>query len=249
MVHSEIVHVRQLRVFLIILVVFMLALPGCASKDQIDTACPKPSAAQIPFPKSPIPPSLNILRSSIKDFLNSGQSASGLKPLILDDRGKTIGSITSVDITGDGVKEILLSTTTSTDSDGYKSGWVGIYQCVNGHYDATYVPLGEYIYSVKVNAVLDRLGSPTPQIFVEYYWQGSECHIGLQVLAHSTTGWEWVFGNYLNCPASATVIKNPLTGETRIVYKGTLHDSMGFEPDKEVTQVYVARNEGFQLVP
>ncbi len=249
MIPNEIVRAGQLRVFLITLMVLMLALPGCAPESQIDTACPKSSATQISFPKSPIPASLSILRSAIKDFLNSGQNAAGLKPLILDDHDNTIGSITTVDVTGDGVKEIVLSTTTSTDIDGYKFGWVGIYECANGRYDAKYAGLGEYIYSMKVNAVLDTLGSGTPQIFVEYRWRGRECHVGLQVLAHSSSGWEWIFGNYLNCPATATVNKNPITGQTQIVYKGTLHDSMGLEPDKEVTQIYIAKNGGFQLAP
>lgn len=249
MLPNEIVYSRQLRMFLISLVALMLALPGCTSKNQIHAACPKSSATQIAFPKSQTPRSLSILHSAVKDFLDSGQNAAGLKPLILDDRDNTVGSITTVDLTGDGVKEIVLSTTTSTDIDGYKFGWLGIYECANGHYDAKYAGLGEFIYAMKVNAVFDALGSGTPQIFVQYRWRGSECQVGLQVLAHSPTGWEWVFGKFLNCPATAAVNKNPITGQTKIVYKGILHDVMGLEPDKEVTQIYIAKNGGFQLAP
>ena len=248
MVPDEIVYVRLPRAFLITLVILIHALSGCAPKNEIDAPCPKLSGTQTSFPKPPKLQNLNVLRSAVKDFLNSGQNALGLKPLILDDRGNVIGSIVTVDVTGDGVNEIVLSTTTSTDTN-YKIGWIGIYECAKGHYDASYAGLGEYIYSARVNAVLDALGSGTPQIFVQYRWRGSECQVGLQVLAHSSTGWEWVFGNYLNCPETATVNKNPITGQMEIIYTGKLHDNMGLEPDKEVTQIYVVKNSGFQLAP
>ena len=80
---------------------------------------------------------------------------------------------------------MILSTTTTSDIDGYEAGWVGIYECRNGGWHSSYTELGQFINYAKIDAVLDLLSTGTSQVYVEYNWQGSACQIGLQVLALS----------------------------------------------------------------
>ena len=102
---------------------------------------------------------------------------------------------------------------------------------------------------MKVVEVFDALDQGTPQIFVEYLWHGSECQLGLNVLAKTDTGWSIIFDNYLNCPATVSV-NNIQDGDAiEIVYQGKLHDVMGFEPDKRVTQVYRVELGNIVFIP
>ena len=193
--------------------------------------------------------SLNVVRSEIITYLNSGGRASGLQPLILDIQNNVIGSIMEIDLNNDGIKEIVLSTTIASEVDQYKAGWVGIYECQMGEYSASYAELGPFIEYVRVKSVQDALHTGTPQIFAEYKWQGMGCHVGLQVLALSADRWSWTFGNFLSCPATVSMSENKATGKPEIIFQGILHDVMGNEPDKEVTQVYTVNNGEFQLQP
>ena len=193
--------------------------------------------------------SVNAIRSEILSYLNSGGSASGLQPLILDIQNNIIGSIMEIDLHDDGIKEIVLSTTIASEVDQYKAGWVGVYECQMGKYSASYAELGPFIEYVKVTSIQDALHTGTRQIFAEYKWQGMSCTVGLQVLALSSDKWSWVFGNYLNCPATVSIRANQTTGTTEIIFQGILHDVMGNEPDKEVTQVYTVNDGEFQLQP
>jgi len=192
---------------------------------------------------------VNELRSEIVSYLDAGGSASGLQPLILDAQNNVIGSIMEIDLNNDGIKEIVLSTTIASRVDVYNAGWIGIYKCQEGKYSASYAELGGYIEYAKVNSIVDLLDTGSPQIYVEYKWDGGGCLVGLQVLALSSDKWSWAFGNYLNCPATVSMRVNQTTGKTEIIYEGILRDFIGNEPDKEVTQIYTVKNGEFQLEP
>jgi len=192
---------------------------------------------------------VDAIRSEIIGYLDSGGSAAGLQPLILDGQNNIIGSVMEIDLNNDGIKEIVLSTTTASRVDRYNAGWVGIYECQTGKYSASYAELGEYMEYAKINSVVDLLNIGSPQIYVEYKWRGGGCKVGLQVLALSSDKWSWVFGNFLNCPATVSMRVNQTTGKTEIIYEGILRDVFGNEPDKEVTQVYTVNNGEFQLKP
>jgi len=192
---------------------------------------------------------IDAVRSEILSYLNSGGTASGLQPMILDIQSNIIGSIMEIDLTNDGVQEIVLATTTASRVDRYNLGWVAVYECQMGKYSASYAELGEFMESVKVKSIQDAFQTGTSQIFVEYEWHGWSCTVGMQVLALSSEKWSWAFGNYLNCPATVSVQANPTTGKTEIIFQGILHDVMGNEPDKKVTQIYTVNNGEFQLQP
>ena len=227
----------------------VILLSSCTSFSNPKQICPKPSSEEVTFSSSESSPSVDTLRTEIEHYLNSGYNIDGLQSLTLDEKGRITGSITEVDLTGDGIKELVLSTITSSDISGYKLGWLGIYECSNGEYLPTYIGYGEFTYSVKVVEVFDALDQGTPQIFVEYLWRGSECQLGLNVLAKTDTGWSIIFDNYLNCPATVSV-NNIQDGDAiEIVYQGKLHDVMGFEPDKRVTQVYRVELGNFVFIP
>ena len=213
--------------------------------------CLQEPSSNAPFPISPLETSsLSELRSLIEEYLNSGGSASGLQILITDDQKNIIGSIIEVDLNKDNVNDILLSTTTSYEIvEGYKVGWIGVFECENGKYQASYAELGGYINYTKIKTVLDLLDTGIPQIFVEYEWDGGSCIVGLQVLAFSSDDWSWIFGNYLHCPATVSIRANQNTGKTEIIYTGIKRDVMGMEPDEEVTEIYTVKNREFQLVP
>jgi hypothetical protein len=182
--------------------------------------CLQEPSSNAPFLISPTETSsLNELRSLIEEYLNSGGNASGLQTLIADDQKTIIGSIIEVDLNKDNINDILLSTTTSYEIvEGYKVGWIGVFECENGKYQASYAEIGGYINYIKIKTVLDLLDTGTPQIFVEYEWNGSNCIVGLQVLAFSSDDWSWVFGNYLHCPATVSIRDNQSTEKTEIVY-------------------------------
>jgi hypothetical protein len=222
---------------------------GCTSSVSTKQVCPEPSSEEIMFRSSESSPSVATLRTEIEHYLNSGHDIDGLKFLTLDKKENSVGTITETDLTGDGINELIFSTSTSSDYNEYKLGWLGIYECSNGEYHPAYIGYGEYTHSVKVVKVFDTLGEGKPQIFVEYLWRGSECQLGINVLAKADTGWSKVFDNYLNCPAAASVnsIKNGSAIE--IVFQGKLHDVMGLEPDKRVTQVYRVESGDFVLIP
>ncbi len=186
---------------------------------------------------------LSVLQSKIEEFLNSGGNVRKLMPLILDTQNNEIGSLKEIDLDDDGVNEIILSTTSPNGTDR-KYGWVGVYKCSNKKYISSYSELGSYIEYATINSIGDLLGTGTPQIFVEYQWKGNGCTVGLQVLAFSSNKWSWVFGNYLNCPASVFVDVE----KAEIVYTGIKHDFMGFEPDKNVTEIFIVQNGKFELV-
>ena len=241
---------------------FFITLSGCVSHqlNGISTITPQlvsdpclegnHSNSSIHISPTDVPSlSVNAIRAEIISYLDSGGNASGLQPLILDDQSNIIGSIIEIDLNNDGIKEIVLSTTTASRVDRYNAGWVGIYECQMGKYSASYAELGEFMEYVKVKSIQDAFDTGTSQIFLEYYWNGCSCTVGMQVLALSSDKWSWAFGNYLNCPATVSVQDNPTTGKTEIVYRGILHDVMGIEPDKKVTQVYTANNGEFQLQP
>jgi hypothetical protein len=218
--------------------------------EPITEVCPQRNPDNSSFQVSPIEnSSLSQLRLEIENYLNSGGVATGLQSLILDIQNNTIGSIMEVDLNKDGVSEIVLSTTTSTKVDGHLSGWVGIYQCELGKYNASYTELGQFMGSVKVQSVEDALNLGTSQIFVEYEWGGWSCSIGMQILGQSSGKWSWVFGHYLNCPATVSVRTNSTPSRTEIVFQGKLHDSMGIEPDKDVIQIFSVKDGEFQLQP
>jgi len=241
---------------------FFIMLPGCIPPqiNSISTITPQPmgdpclernhSNSSIHISPTDIP-SLRIeaIRAEIISYLDSGGNASGLQPLILDIQNNIIGSILEVDLNNDGSEEIVLSTTTATEVDRYKLGWIGVYECQMGKYSASYAELGEFIEYVKVESIQDAFQTGTSQIFVEYHWNGWSCTVGMQVLALSSNEWSWAFGNYLNCPTTVSIRTNPTTGKPEIVFQGILHDVMGNEPDKEVTQVYTVNNGEFQLQP
>ena len=239
-----------------------IMLSGCIQQqiNSIDTMTPQPvrdfcleeklSNSNIQISQTDIPDlSVNAVREEIIDYLNSGGSVSGLQPLILDIQNNVIGSIVETDLTNDGRKEIVLSTTTASKVDRYNLGWIGVYECQRGEYSASYGELGEFMEYVKIKSIQDAFNTGTSQIFVEYEWHGFSCTVGMQVLALSADKWAWAFGNYLSCPATVLVQNNPATGKAEIVFQGTLHDGMGIEPDKEVTQVYTVSNGEFQLQP
>ena len=241
---------------------FFITLSACVPHqiNSISTVTPQPSSdpclegnrsnSSIHISPTDIPSlSVNAIRTEIISYLDSGGSASGLQPLILDIQNNIIGSIMEIDLNNDGIEEIVLSTTIASEVDRYKLGWVGVYECQLGKYSASYAELGEFMEYVKVKSIQDTFHTGTPQIFVEYYWNGWSCTVGMQVLALSSDNWSWAFGNYLNCPATVSVQDNPTTGKTEIVFQGILHDVMGNEPDKEVTQVYTVNNGEFQLQP
>ena len=186
---------------------------------------------------------LSVLQSKIEEFLNSGGNVRKLMPLILDTNKNEVGSLKEIDLDDDGVDEIILSTISPNGTDR-KYGWVGVYKCKNGKYTASYSELGSYIEYVKINEISDLLGTGIPQIFVEYQWKGNGCTVWLQVLAFSADKWSWVFGNYLRCPASVFVDVE----KAEIVYTGIKHDFMGFEPDKNVTEIFIVQNGKFELV-
>ena len=238
----------------------LLMLSSCAASqvnvintetpEPVNEVCPQRNPDNSSIQVSPIEnSSLNQLRLEIENYLNSGGTASGLQSLILDIQNNTIGSIMEVDLNKDGVSEIVLSTTTSTKVDGHLSGWVAIYECELGKYNASYTELGEFIESAKITSVEDALNIGTSQIFVEYEWGGWSCSVGMQVLGLSSDKWSWVFGNHLNCPATVSVRTNPTTNKTEIVFQGKLHDIMGIEPDKEVIQIFSVKDGEFQLQP
>lgn len=241
---------------------FFITLSTCVPHqiDNISTITPQPvgdpclegnhSNSSIHISPTDVPSlSVNAIRAEIISYLDSGGDASGLQPLILDIQNNIIGSIMEIDLNNDGIEEIVLSTTTASRVDRYNVGWVGIYECRMGKYSASYAELGEFMEYVKVKSIRDAFDTGTPQVFVEYEWHGWSCTVGMQVLALSSDKWAWTFGNYLNCPATVAVRDNPTTGKTEIVYQGILHDVMGNEPDKEVTQVYRVNNGEFQLQP
>jgi hypothetical protein len=192
---------------------------------------------------------VNEVRSEIESYLDAGGSASGLQPLILDTQNNVIGSIMEIDLNDNGIKEIVLSTTTASRVDVYNAGWVGIYECKMGKYSASYAELGGYIEYAKVKSIVDLLDTGSPQIYIEYKWDGGGCLVGLQVLGNTSGNWSWVFGNYLNCPATVSMRVNQTTGKTEIIYEGILRDWTSNEPDKEVTQIYMVNNGEFQLQP
>ena len=222
---------------------------GCTSLPNTKRVCPKPSSEETMFRSSESSPSVATLRTEIEHYLNSGYDIEGLNSLTLDKKGRSVGSITETDLTGDGINELIFSTSTSSDYNEYKLGWLGIYECSNGEYHPTYIGYGDFTYSVKVVKVFDALGEGKPQIFVEYLWRGSECQLGINVLAKTDTGWSRVFDNYLNCPATVTVNSIKDGSAIEIVFQGKLHDVMGFEPDKRVTQVYRVESGDFVLIP
>jgi hypothetical protein len=239
-----------------------IMLSGCVQRQisSIDTMTPQPvrdfcleeklSNSNIQLSQTDIPDlSVNAVREEIIDYLNSGGSASGLQPLILDIQNNVIGSIVEIDLNNDSRKEIVLSTTTASRVDRYNFGWVGVYECQRGKYSASYAELGEFMEYVKIKSIQDAFNIGTLQVFVEYEWHGFSCTVGMQVLALSAPKWAWAFGNYLHCPANVLVQNNPTTGKTEIIFQGTLHDGMGLEPNKEVTQVYAVGNGEFQLQP
>jgi hypothetical protein len=241
---------------------FFIALSGCVPHqiNGISTITPQSfddpcleenhSNSSIHISATDVPIlSVDTIRAEIISYLNSGGSAAGLQPLILDNQNNVIGSIMEIDLNDDGIQEIVLSTTIASRVDQYNAGWVGVYECQLGQYSASYAELGPFIEYVKVKSVHDALHTGIPQIFAEYKWQGMSCTVGLQVLALSSDKWSWVFGNYLNCPASVSIRTNQTTGTTEIIFEGTLHDVMGNEPDKEVTQVYTVNDGEFQLQP
>jgi hypothetical protein len=239
----------------------LIILSGCVPHqiNSISTITPQRfddpcledrSSSSISISPTDIPSlSLDAVRSEIMSYLNSGGSASGLQPLILDNQNSVIGSIMEFDLNNDGIKEIILSTTIASEVDQYKAGWVGIYECQMGKYSASYAELGPFIEYAKVDAVRDLLDIGTPQIYVEYKWQGMGCQVGLQVLALSSDKWSWAFGKFLTCPATVSMSTNKTTGKTEIIYEGILRDVMGNEPDREVTQIFAAENGEFQLQP
>jgi hypothetical protein len=241
---------------------FFIMLLGCVPHqiNSISTITSQPvgdpclerdhSNSSIPISPTDVPSlSVDAIRAGILRYLNSGGSASGLKPLILDTQNNIIGSIMETDLNDDGIKEIVLSTTIASQVDQYNAGWVGVYECQRGKYSASYAELGPFIEYVKVKSIQDALHTGTPQIFAEYKWRGMSCTVGLQVLGLSSDEWSWVFGNYLNCPATVSIQTNQTTGTTEIIFRGILHDVMGNEPDKEVTQVYTVNDGEFQLQP
>jgi hypothetical protein len=193
--------------------------------------------------------SVSEVRSEIINYLDAGGTASGLQPLIVDTQNNIIGSIMEIDLNNDGIKEIVLSTTIASEVDVYEAGWVGIYECQMGKYSVSYAELGGYIEYAKISSIIDLLNTGTPQIYVEYKWDGGGCLVGLQVLGKSVDSWSWIFGNYLNCPATVSLHLNPTTGKTEIIYDGILRDFIGNEPDKQVTQIYTVKNGEFQLQP
>jgi len=193
--------------------------------------------------------SVSEVRSEIINYLDAGGTASGLQPLIRDTQNNIIGSIIEADLNDDDSKEIILSTTIASQVDVYQAGWVGIYECQMGKYTASYTELGGYIEYAKISSILDLLNTGSPQIYVEYKWAGGGCEVGLQVLGKSVNSWSWLFGNYLNCPATVSMHLNPTPGKTEIIYQGILRDYIGNEPDKEVTQIYTVKNGEFQLQP
>ncbi len=237
-----------------------LMLLGCVPRqiNSISTITPQPldnpclkgihSNSSIHISPTDIPSlTISAIRSEIISYLDSGGNASGLQPLILDDQNNIIGSIMEIDLNNDGIKEIVLSTTTASRVDVYNAGWVGIYECQMGKYSASYAELGGYIEYAKVNSILDLLNTGSPQIYVEYKWNGGGCEVGLQVLGKSSGNWSWLFGNYLSCPATVSMRVNQTTGNTEIIYEGILRDMMN--TDKEVTQIYTVKNGEFQLEP
>ena len=252
---------RNLRYIIAKICLFIL-LSGCVSQQIRNTSTATPQPTENPClegnrgntsidisPTDVADLTTEAIRSDILNYLNSGGSASGLQPLILDIQNNVIGSILEIDLNNDGVKEIILSTTTASQVDRYNLGWVAVYECQFGTYSASYAELGEFMESVKVKSIQDAFDIGSSQIFVEYEWHGWSCTVGMQVLALSAEKWSWAFGNYLNCPATVLVQDNPTTGKTEIVFQGILHDVMGNEPDKNVTQIYTVNNGEFQLQP
>ncbi len=252
---------RNFRLSLVYIGLFIMLL-GCVpdQKNSIGTITPQPfenpcskgmhsdSSIQI-SPEDIANLYASEIRSEIMDYLDEGGTASGLQPLIVDTQNNVIGSIIEADLNDDGIKEIILSTTTASRVDVYKAGWVGIYECQMGKYSASYTELGGYIEYARISSIIDLLNTGSPQIYVEYKWNGGGCHVGLQVLGKSVDSWSWLFGNYLNCPATVSMHLNPTMGKTEIIYDGILHDGFGIEPDKEVTQIYTVKNGEFQLQP
>lgn len=221
------------------------ARPTATPTPGPDGVCPVLSSGDATVKADSEYANIYELRHDALNALNKGMSARGLGPLLRNARGKVVGSVVEADLTADGVSEIILATSTTIGGHPYRLGWLAVYECSGGQYLANYYEMGEYMEFVEVADIRDWLGNGDPIVVVEYGWIGDACQRGFQIADYSTREWDWIFADYLNCPAEFEVRDATADSPAMIRLNGIEHDIMGVQPDTEVERTYVVEDGEF----